>query len=75
MTMQPKNERHAAVIETTMAAYDSGTRGGDLLAVFVDAADQQGARPPYEIIVAVLLGPALGNDRDAVRKALQGFNL
>jgi len=73
--LQPKNARHAAVIDETMAAYDAGTRGGDLIATFVDAADKQGAIPPYEIVVAALLGPALGDDREALRKALQGFNL
>ena len=78
--MRAKNERHRAVMEATLAAFDKGTRGGDLIAVFVDKAEEVRAAASMpsldtEFVTMILFAPALGGSRDDLEKALYGFNV
>jgi hypothetical protein len=77
--MRPKSERHAAVITATLAAFDEGTRGGDLITVAVDKIDEvrsAASLPSMDtgIITMALMGSTMGDDRDALERALHGFN-
>ena len=78
--MKSKNPDHAAVMTAVLEAFDKGTRGGDLIAVFVDKAHEvrsAAGRPDLrtEIITGILLPASLGESRDDLEKALYGFNV
>ncbi len=74
--MRPKTDNHKAVIEAVLAAFDGGTRNGNLVTIAVDKIDEvcAGNGPSTEMIYLGLSSAAFGDDRDALERALLGFN-
>ncbi|HKX24161.1 MAG TPA: hypothetical protein VJM46_02905 [Candidatus Saccharimonadales bacterium] len=78
--LQYKSPRHRAVAEAAQAAFDAGKRDVDLIAAIIDKVDEvrSAASLPQadtQTLTTFLMMTVMGADRDALPKAINGFNI